>query len=1162
MTKLDDSIKQLINNSITRLDLYNENIGDNGAKRLAKALKANTSLNYLRLYHNNIGEIGSNAIGEALKNNKTIKSLIISEKGAVYIVSVLISNNVIEYLDISSNNLTKEAMGYLSNLIAVNSSLLYLDLNCNDKIGEEGTKYLADSLRNNKSIVAINLYYCNIGDKGAIYLADSLKENKIVSSLNLTRNVIRDEGAKSLTDLLEYNNSITYLNIKESNGISYAHLQKIQNYVTRNVQNKIIEIKKLQGQLDVLLLSADLNELNEASSLLDKIIILGHHLKYRNASFGIELIKLALFNKAKIHNQLYDCNKALQLVNLAIQIDYDYSVTQSQGGFGGSNPYIVFPSQSIDLGWNNSDCQETLKSFTEILQITCSGYNPKTYREIILQNKQQLEVSVQQAEILYQKASKLYALKHYNMAIDKLELAIKLVKEIAIESNINDEEKSEIVPPIVRYNYAKALTLTALEQYQEALQSINFVLRIMPGYQDALYHKTLLEKEIWQKVQEQVIYLPLPNDENVVSNLNTDTLNTITKLIQEGRERINNQVQSGILLLGNTGSGKSTLVHLLSGCQLQAKFDNEVGELVIDALQPIQDVIISHNKLSETRIPSKRVIGDIVIWDCPGFSDTTGIVQEIANSFYIQRLFEYTQRLKFILVVPESALLNSRGSDFIDTVNQLVRSFHNSSLVQNSVSLIITKAPSYKTAEHIRNSVERIITQNENIDWSTKFMMQSLMKSVHVFHRPDKDGKLTVDNYFLEEIARETSYIDSNGSLASGAISNKSKVYAVDLLKITDYHFRQIVNIIVEAIKEEEKVMNWSADNPLLNNYRTIQNVLLGSVEEQKIDNINIHEGEYFVQIAGALALREVLVKNDMTRSFLDLLKLLLNALEVFAEFIVTDNKEQVSILIQQYSQTLKQEVEYIKIFSELSGQVPYDYHSELNLVMERCHNIANRNLIEMIKNLEVEQEHHDPKYYETALKYFTICDKDAKCINAAAKTYYYMGKLSEKHDNKVIALKCYVQSLKLDKQIAEVYESIGDIFLSVEEYKKAITCYKAINNSIKVRFCYKQLINSSPDDLELLIEAGDYCSSIGLIEKAVKYYQQAFSFSNDENIKAVAWNKAGNVLKDTKVIGSSFIDKADSLDFYNFSDANVKEIIDTVVIIGHNLEHNQEDFA
>ena len=67
--KLDEILTELKNNSITTLDLGGNNIGVEGAKAIAEALKVNESITELNLYNNNIGDEGAKAIAEALKEN-------------------------------------------------------------------------------------------------------------------------------------------------------------------------------------------------------------------------------------------------------------------------------------------------------------------------------------------------------------------------------------------------------------------------------------------------------------------------------------------------------------------------------------------------------------------------------------------------------------------------------------------------------------------------------------------------------------------------------------------------------------------------------------------------------------------------------------------------------------------------------------------------------------------------------------------------------------------------------------------------------------------------------------------------------------------------------------------------------------------------------------
>lgn len=90
--------------------------------------------------------------------------------------------------------------------------------------------------------------------------------------------------------------------------------------------------------------------------------------------------------------------------------------------------------------------------------------------------------------------------------------------------------------------------------------------------------------------------------------------------------------------MGSTGSGKSTLAAYFGKYKLNSTFDVEKGEIRIKGLG------IAEGYGSETKIPNE-IQGffkdeKISIFDCPGFFDTEGLEQEIANAFYNKRLME------------------------------------------------------------------------------------------------------------------------------------------------------------------------------------------------------------------------------------------------------------------------------------------------------------------------------------------------------------------------------------------------------------------------------------------------------------------------------------------------------------------------------------------
>ncbi|WP_342278329.1 hypothetical protein [Candidatus Tisiphia endosymbiont of Myopa tessellatipennis] len=70
---------------------------------------------------------------------------------------------------------------------------------------------------------------------------------------------------------------------------------------------------------------------------------------------------------------------------------------------------------------------------------------------------------------------------------------------------------------------------------------------------------------------------------NQFDNDDQATIKQVSNLIRDGNDRLQEHGKKGILLLGDTGAGKSTLAHLFSGRKLQAIFDDKTNELVIDA---------------------------------------------------------------------------------------------------------------------------------------------------------------------------------------------------------------------------------------------------------------------------------------------------------------------------------------------------------------------------------------------------------------------------------------------------------------------------------------------------------------------------------------------------------------------------------------------------
>ena len=76
-----------------------------------------------------------------------------------------------------------------------------------------------------------------------------------------------------------------------------------------------------------------------------------------------------------------------------------------------------------------------------------------------------------------------------------------------------------------------------------------------------------------------------------------------------------------MLVIGDTGVGKSTIMSFLSGSNLVVRYEGLKPTLDNAGASKIK---IGHEKYSETSVPTKVVIEDMAFYDCPGFKDNKG----------------------------------------------------------------------------------------------------------------------------------------------------------------------------------------------------------------------------------------------------------------------------------------------------------------------------------------------------------------------------------------------------------------------------------------------------------------------------------------------------------------------------------------------------------
>ncbi len=146
-----------------------------------------------------------------------------------------------------------------------------------------------------------------------------------------------------------------------------------------------------------------------------------------------------------------------------------------------------------------------------------------------------------------------------------------------------------------------------------------------------------------------------------------------------------------VIIVGVTGSGKSTLTNCLAGCKLRTIDPKKAEEL---GISPESLVVVPESEggtcdevapigqafnRSETKILKPVELGDMIVWDAPGFEDCQGPEDNIVNAVNLYRLLHGAQSGGFVMVVLLDApsLGAMRGSLLVSTMNILLQLFGN-----------------------------------------------------------------------------------------------------------------------------------------------------------------------------------------------------------------------------------------------------------------------------------------------------------------------------------------------------------------------------------------------------------------------------------------------------------------------------------------------------
>lgn len=312
--------------------------------------------------------------------------------------------------------------------------------------------------------------------------------------------------------------------------------------------------------------------------------------------------------------------------------------------------------------------------------------------------------------------------------------------------------------------------------------------------------------------------------------------------IRNTTQRVQNQLHDhpdarSVIILGPTGSGKSTLINLLANKPFTSQQAN-IG-FRVHTNEPLPDFNIGDGNIVGTRFPSAWFDhqNNAIFWDCPGFGDPRGAKADIVNAFSIHQLFK--PNIKIVLTVEEPLLTINRATGFLKLLNELTNLFPDNQQINQSLAIIVSKQneahniPGYlehqilpltqqdqiELTQPVRNLLEFLVAHPERISSFPKAnglgiynpnmqMVRQSINSANYIENPRPnirvggDALLYIDSLGKSQNHYIAEYMKNNGHITiidycNNLVSDQPDLPLINRFKSLGRDLRDIQNIVV-----------------------------------------------------------------------------------------------------------------------------------------------------------------------------------------------------------------------------------------------------------------------------------------------------------------------------------------------------------------------------
>jgi len=166
-------------------------------------------------------------------------------------------------------------------------------------------------------------------------------------------------------------------------------------------------------------------------------------------------------------------------------------------------------------------------------------------------------------------------------------------------------------------------------------------------------------------------------------------------LLKKTESELTIHTGDAIILLGNSGSGKTTVVQTVAGNISNLYVYETAGEdlIIVDPEQKIGLTTESRTLIPEL-VPDPP--NSLYYYDFPGFRDNRGINADITANFLMKKVTDNLSSTRLVFLAISSAVkVGNDKKNFDDLVSHAIQKVKDLDKLQEGIGLIVTKAENY-----------------------------------------------------------------------------------------------------------------------------------------------------------------------------------------------------------------------------------------------------------------------------------------------------------------------------------------------------------------------------------------------------------------------------------------------------------------------------------